>query len=144
MGIKNSSCHSTVDKDSLHVKFGDEAVCTERLPVVTHTSIFRILCGGCRDHHTPMRDPSRKLRVSLAENARFAEICGEHNNIKFINLYTQPDPSWVIRSPPKKLHDPRWCTCGTRWGRIADFDQLNHWHVKRLSHHSESYCWWWW
>ncbi len=94
MGIKTVAVYSTADKDSLHVKFADEAVCIGR-PSSTdsYLNIPHIMAAA----EITNADAIHPGYGFLAENARFAEICGEHN-IKFIG----PTPE-QIRSMGDKM-----------------------------------------
>ncbi|MBC7827959.1 MAG: acetyl-CoA carboxylase biotin carboxylase subunit [Chitinophagaceae bacterium] len=80
MGIKTIAVYSTADKDSLHVKFADEAVCIGK-PSSTdsYLNIPHIMAAA----EITNADAIHPGYGFLAENAKFAEICGEHN-IKFI------------------------------------------------------------
>jgi acetyl-CoA carboxylase biotin carboxylase subunit len=80
MGIKTVAVYSTADKDSLHVKFADEAVCIGRpAGADSYLNIAHIMAAA----EITNADGIHPGYGFLAENARFAEICGEHN-IKFI------------------------------------------------------------
>ncbi|HKH63472.1 MAG TPA: acetyl-CoA carboxylase biotin carboxylase subunit [Flavitalea sp.] len=80
MGIKTIAVYSTADKESLHVKFADEAVCIGK-PSSTdsYLNIPHIMAAA----EITNADAIHPGYGFLAENAKFAEICGEHN-IKFI------------------------------------------------------------
>ncbi len=80
MGIKTVAVYSTADKDSLHVKFADEAVCIGR-PQSTdsYLNIPHIMAAA----EITNADAIHPGYGFLAENAKFSEICEEHN-IKFI------------------------------------------------------------
>jgi len=80
MGIKTVAVYSTADKDSLHVKFADEAVCIGKpASVDSYLNIPHIMAAA----EITNADGIHPGYGFLAENARFAEICGEHG-IKFI------------------------------------------------------------
>ena len=87
MGIKTVAVYSTADRDSLHVKFADEAVCI----------------GGPRSTESYLNIPNLMAAAEitnadsihpgygfLAENAKFSHICEEHG-IKFIG----PTPDMI-------------------------------------------------
>ncbi len=94
MGIKTVAVYSTADKDSLHVKFADEAVCIGRpAGSDSYLNIPHIMAAA----EITNADSIHPGYGFLAENARFAEICGEHN-IKFIG----PTPD-QIRSMGDKM-----------------------------------------
>lgn len=80
MGIKTVAVYSTADKDSLHVKFADEAVCIGKpASAESYLNIPRIMAAA----EITNADAIHPGYGFLAENARFSEICGEHG-IKFI------------------------------------------------------------
>lgn len=80
MGIKTVAVYSTADKDSLHVKFADEAVCIGKpASVDSYLNIPHIMAAA----EITNADSIHPGYGFLAENAKFAEICNEHN-IKFI------------------------------------------------------------
>jgi len=80
MGIKTVAVYSTADKESLHVKFADEAVCIGKpAGVDSYLNIPHLMAAA----EITNADAVHPWYGFLAENARFAEICGEHG-IKFI------------------------------------------------------------
>src|SRR5580765_2340409 len=80
MGIKTVAVYSTADKDSLHVRFADEAVCIGKpASFDSYLNIPHIMAAA----EITNADAIHPGYGFLAENARFAEICGEHG-IKFI------------------------------------------------------------
>src|SRR5215471_1704807 len=94
MGIKTVAVYSTADKDSLHVRFADEAVCIGKAASSdSYLNIPHIMAAA----EITNADGIHPGYGFLAENARFAEICGEHN-IKFIG----PTPE-QIRSMGDKM-----------------------------------------
>ncbi len=87
MGIKTIAVYSTADKDSLHVKFSDEAVCIGKpASADSYLNIPHIMAAA----EITNADGIHPGYGFLAENAKFAEICGEHG-IKFIG----PTPSMI-------------------------------------------------
>lgn len=80
MGIKTVAVYSTADKDSLHVKFADEAVCIGRASSAESYLNIPHLMAAAEITNADAVHPGYGF---LAENAKFAEICGEYN-IKFI------------------------------------------------------------
>src|SRR6201986_3145100 len=87
MGIKTVAVYSTADKDSLHVKFADEAVCIGKpASSDSYLNIPHIMAAA----EITNADSIHPGYGFLAENAKFAEICGEHN-IKFIG----PTPAMI-------------------------------------------------
>ena len=94
MGIKTVAVYSTADKDSLHVKFADEAVCIGKpASADSYLNIAHIMAAA----EITNADAIHPGYGFLAENARFSEICGEHG-IKFIG----PTPD-QIRSMGDKI-----------------------------------------
>ncbi|MGI8950482.1 MAG: acetyl-CoA carboxylase biotin carboxylase subunit [Chitinophagaceae bacterium] len=80
MGIKTVAVYSTADKDSLHVKFADEAVCIGKPPSSdSYLNIPRIMAAA----EITNADAVHPGYGFLAENARFSQICNDHS-IKFI------------------------------------------------------------
>jgi len=80
MGIKTVAVYSVADKDSLHVKFADEAVCIG--PAQSAQSYLSIptLISVAEITNADAIHPGYGF---LSENAKFARICAEHD-IKFI------------------------------------------------------------
>ena len=80
MGIKTVAVYSTADRDSLHVKFADEAVCIGKPQSSdSYLNIAHIMAAV----EITNADAIHPGYGFLAENSRFAQICNEHN-IKFI------------------------------------------------------------
>ena len=94
MGIKTVAVYSTADKDSLHVRFADEAVCIGKPPSSDSYLNIPHLMAAAEITNADAIHPGYGF---LAENARFAEICQEHN-IKFIG----PTPD-MIRAMGDKI-----------------------------------------
>src|SRR6478735_6932434 len=94
MGIKTVAVYSTADKDSLHVRFADEAVCIGKPQSSDSYLNIPHLMAAAEITNADAIHPGYGF---LAENARFAEICQEHN-IKFIG----PTPD-MIRSMGDKI-----------------------------------------
>lgn len=80
MGIKTVAVYSTADKDSLHVRFADEAVCIGKpAGVDSYLNIPHIMAAA----EITNADAIHPGYGFLAENAGFAEICAKYK-IKFI------------------------------------------------------------
>jgi acetyl-CoA carboxylase biotin carboxylase subunit len=80
MGIKTVAVYSTADKDSLHVRFADEAVCIGPPPSAqSYLNIPSIIAAA----EITNADAIHPGYGFLSENANFSKICGEHG-IKFI------------------------------------------------------------
>ena len=94
MGIRTVAVYSTADKDSLHVRFADEAVCIGRPQSSdSYLNIQHIMAAA----EITNADAIHPGYGFLAENANFADICA-HYNIKFIG----PTPD-MIRSMGDKI-----------------------------------------
>lgn len=80
MGIKTVAVYSTADKDSLHVKFADEAVCIGPAPSKDSYLKIQSILAAAEITNAEAIHPGYGF---LAENAEFSRICSEHS-IKFI------------------------------------------------------------
>jgi acetyl-CoA carboxylase, biotin carboxylase subunit len=87
LGIKTVAVYSTADKESLHVKFADEAVCIG--PPLSKQSYLNILSiiSAAEITNSDAIHPGFGF---LSENAEFSRICAEHK-IKFIG----PTPEMI-------------------------------------------------
>jgi acetyl-CoA carboxylase, biotin carboxylase subunit len=75
MGIGTVAVHSTIDRNSLHVQLADEAVCIgEPLSSKSYLNIPNIIAAAL----TRKADAIHPGYGFLAENARFVEICNDH------------------------------------------------------------------
>jgi acetyl-CoA carboxylase, biotin carboxylase subunit len=80
MGIATVAVHSTVDRQALHVQLADEAVCIgEALSSKSYLNIPNIISAALTRNAGAIH-PGYGF---LSENARFAEICADHQ-ITFI------------------------------------------------------------
>ncbi|MCE7055503.1 acetyl-CoA carboxylase biotin carboxylase subunit [Algoriphagus sp. AGSA1] len=80
MGIATVAVYSTADKDSLHVRFADEAVCIGPAPSrESYLNIPRIIAAA----EITNADAIHPGYGFLSENAEFSKICEEYG-IKFI------------------------------------------------------------
>ena len=87
MGIKTVAVYSTADKDSLHVKFADEAVCIGKPQSAdSYLNIPHIMAAA----EITNADGIHPGYGFLAENSKFAQICLDHG-IKFIG----PTPDMI-------------------------------------------------
>ncbi len=87
MGIKTVAVYSTADKDSLHVKFADEAVCIGKPQSMdSYLNMAHIMAAA----EITNADAIHPGYGFLAENAKFAKICADHG-IKFIG----PTPEMI-------------------------------------------------
>ena len=87
MGIKTVAVYSTADKDSLHVKFADEAVCIGGPKGAESYLNIPHIMAACEITNADAVHPGYGF---LAENAKFAQICADHG-IKFIG----PTPDMI-------------------------------------------------
>ena len=93
MGIKTVAVYSTADKDSLHVRFADEAVCIGKAQSSeSYLNIPHIMAAA----EITNADAIHPGYGFLAENASFSEICAQYN-IKFIG----PTPDMIRRMGDK-------------------------------------------
>ena len=80
MGIKTVAVYSTADKDSLPVRFADEAVCIgPAVSTQSYLSIPNIIAAA----EITNADAIHPGYGFLSENAKFSRVCEEHS-IKFI------------------------------------------------------------
>lgn len=80
MGIKTVAVYSTADKESLHVKFADEAVCIGPPESrKSYLSMVNIIAAA----EITNADAIHPGYGFLSENADFSQMCGDHG-IKFI------------------------------------------------------------
>jgi acetyl-CoA carboxylase biotin carboxylase subunit len=87
MGIPTVAVYSTADKDSLHVRFADEAVCIGKpASIDSYLNIPHIMAAA----EITNADAIHPGYGFMAENAKFAEICSQHK-IKFIG----PTPEMI-------------------------------------------------
>jgi acetyl-CoA carboxylase biotin carboxylase subunit len=93
MGIKTVAIYSTADKDSLHVRFADEAVCVG--PAASTDSYLNVpnLMAAVEITNSDAVHPGYGF---LAENADFAEICAQ-TGVKFIG----PSPEHIRKMGDK-------------------------------------------
>ncbi|MCD8490057.1 MAG: acetyl-CoA carboxylase biotin carboxylase subunit [Desertifilum sp.] len=87
MGISTVAVHSTIDRHALHVQLADEAVCIGEAPSgKSYLNIPNIIAAALTRNATAIH-PGYGF---LAENAKFAEICADHQ-IAFIG----PSPAAI-------------------------------------------------
>jgi len=93
MGVKSVAIYSTADRDSLHVRFADEAVCIG--PPASSESYLNIprIMAAVEITNADAVHPGYGF---LAENANFAEVCKEYGT-KFIG----PTPDQIRRMGDK-------------------------------------------
>src|SRR5687767_5871954 len=93
MGIKTVAVYSTADRDSLHVKFADEAVCIGKPQSSDSYLNIPHLMAAVEITNADAIHPGYGF---LAENAKFAQICTDHG-IKFIG----PTPDMITKMGDK-------------------------------------------
>ena len=93
MGIKTVAVYSTADKESLHVRFADEAVCIGKpASSDSYLNIQRIMAAA----EITNADAIHPGYGFLAENSKFSQICADHG-IKFIG----PTPEMINKMGDK-------------------------------------------
>ncbi len=80
MGISTVAVYSTADKDSLHVRFADEAVCIGPAPSNRSYLDIKQIISAAEITNADAIHPGYGF---LSENAEFSRVCEEYN-IKFI------------------------------------------------------------
>ena len=80
MGIKTVAVHSTADKDALHVRYADEAICIGGAPSAESYLNIPAIISAAEITNVDAIHPGYGF---LAESERFAKVC-EDCNIKFI------------------------------------------------------------
>jgi acetyl-CoA carboxylase biotin carboxylase subunit len=87
LGIRTVAVHSEVDRDALHVRFADEAICIGPAPSAKSYLNIPAVISAAEITNVDAIHPGYGF---LAENAYFAEVC-EACNIKFIG----PNPESI-------------------------------------------------
>jgi hypothetical protein len=139
MGIKTVAIYSTADRDSLHVRFADEAVCIGPPPSSeSYLNVPRIMAAV----EITDADAVHPGYGFLAENASFAEVCKEYG-IKFIG----PTPDQIramgdkITAKETMIESRR--ALRSRHGRLAHRCTKRRHETRqrnRLPGHPESHC----
>lgn len=120
MGIATVAVHSTIDRNALHVKLADESVCIGPPPSnKSYLNIPNIIAAAL----TRGAEAVHPGYGFLAENARFAQICADHN-LQFIG----PSPEAIIamgdKSTAKKtMQEAGVPTIPGSKGLISDEDE---------------------
>jgi acetyl-CoA carboxylase, biotin carboxylase subunit len=97
MGIKTVAVYSTADKDSLHVKFADEAVCIGPPPSKQSYLNIPSIISAAEITNSDAIHPGYGF---LSENSKFSRICQEHK-IKFIGATPEMIESMGDKSSAK-------------------------------------------
>ena len=142
MGIKTVAVYSTADRDSLHVKFADEAVCIGKPQSSdSYLNIAHIMAAA----EITNADAIHPGYGFLAENAKFAQICDDHG-IKFIG----PTPEMINSMGDKITAKETMIKAGVPVvpggeGLLQSVERSKK-HCQRngLSGYPESNCRWWW
>ncbi len=93
MGVKTVAVYSTADRESLHVRFADEAVCIgPPASKDSYLSVSKIMAAV----EITNADAIHPGYGFLSENADFAEVCAEYG-IKFIG----PSPTMIRKMGDK-------------------------------------------
>jgi acetyl-CoA carboxylase, biotin carboxylase subunit len=98
LGIKTVAVHSEADREALHVRYADEAICIGPPPSVHSYLNIPAIIAAAEITDVDAIHPGYGF---LSENAHFAEVCGDCN-IKFIG----PNPA-VIRKMGDKSEAKR-------------------------------------
>ena len=99
LGLKSVAVYSTADKDSLHVKFADEAICIGPPDSRdSYLNIPNIISAG----EITNADAIHPGYGFLAENADFSNICKEMGSHLLGQLEILLMP-WVIKLRQRKL-----------------------------------------
>ena len=120
MGIKTVAVYSTADAESLHVRFADEAVCIG--PPASSESYLKMsnIIAAAEITNADAIHPGYGF---LSENAKFSNLCEEHN-IKFIGakgrMIDQMGDKSNAKATMKAAGVP--CVPGSD-GIIVDFEQ---------------------
>ncbi|HEX8248280.1 MAG TPA: acetyl-CoA carboxylase biotin carboxylase subunit [Pyrinomonadaceae bacterium] len=101
MGIRTVAVHSEADKDALHVRFADEAICIGPAPSAQSYLNIPAIISAAEIANVDAIHPGYGF---LAESETFAKICGDCN-IKFIG----PEPH-VIKMMGDKVEARRTMT----------------------------------
>lgn len=93
LGIKSAAVYSEADKDSLHVRSADKAVCIGRPPSRESYLNIPAVISAAQITKSEAIHPGYGF---LSENAYFAEICSQHNII-----FIGPPPKAISRMGDK-------------------------------------------
>ncbi|TVZ22125.1 acetyl-CoA carboxylase biotin carboxylase subunit [Dokdonia sp. Hel_I_63] len=120
MGIKTVAVYSTADRESLHVKFADEAVCIGPAPSAESYLKMSNVIAAAEITNADAIHPGYGF---LSENAKFSKICEEHN-IKFIGASAEMISKMGDKATAKKTMKAAGVPCvpGSD-GIIKDFEE---------------------
>jgi acetyl-CoA carboxylase biotin carboxylase subunit len=88
LGISTVAVHSTVDRQALHVQLADESVCIGPPPSSKSYLNIPNIISAALTHNATAIHPGYGF---LAENARFAQICADHQII-----FIGPTPEAIL------------------------------------------------
>ncbi|MBF2021366.1 MAG: acetyl-CoA carboxylase biotin carboxylase subunit [Hydrococcus sp. C42_A2020_068] len=116
LGIATVAVHSTIDRHALHVQLADESVCIGPPPSSkSYLNIPNIISAALTRNATAIH-PGYGF---LAENARFAEICADHQ-ITFIGPSPEAIRAMGDKSTAKKtMQKVGVPTVPGSWGLVA-------------------------
>lgn len=120
MGIQTVAVYSTADKDSLHVKFADEAVCIgPPQSKLSYLNIPNIIAAA----EITNADAIHPGYGFLSENSKFSRICKEHE-VKFIGATPEQIDGMGDKSNAKDTMKKAGVPCvpGSE-GLITDIEQ---------------------
>lgn len=120
MGIKTVAIYSTADRESLHVKFADEAVCIGPAPSSESYLKMANVIAAAEITNADAIHPGYGF---LSENAKFSKICEEHD-IKFIGASPEMINKMGDKATAKETMKAAGVPCvpGSE-GIIADFEE---------------------
>jgi len=120
MGIKTVAVYSTVDEESLHVRFADEAVCIGPAPSSESYLKMANIIAAAEITNADAIHPGYGF---LSENAKFSKLCEEHN-IKFIGATGEMIDQMGDKANAKSTMIAAGVPCvpGSE-GVIADFEE---------------------
>lgn len=120
MGIKTVAVYSTADKESLHVRFADEAICIGPAPSnESYLDIPRIMSAA----EITNADAIHPGYGFLSENSKFSRICSE-NGIKFIGATPEQIDGMGDKSQAKTTMEKAGVPCvpGSK-GLVKNFSE---------------------
>ncbi len=98
MGLGTIAVHSTIDRHALHVQLADEAVCIGEAPSSKSYLNIPNIISAALTHNASAIHPGYGF---LAENARFSEICADHQ-LTFIGASPQAIQAMGDKSTAKE------------------------------------------
>jgi len=120
MGIKTVAVYSIADRESLHVKFADEAVCIGPAPSSESYLKMSSVIAAAEITNADAIHPGYGF---LSENAKFSKICEEHD-IKFIGASAEMISKMGDKATAKETMKAAGVPCvpGSD-GIITDFEE---------------------